>query len=151
MQIWVDADACPGVVKDILYRLAERRQLHLTLVANQMLRTPPSPWIRALQVPGGFDVADAEIVARVAAGDVVITADIPLAASALDKGAHVIDPRGERFTADKIRERLSMRSFMDELRSSGVNTGGPPPFGQADRQAFANALDRLLNSLRPGR
>ncbi len=151
MQIWVDADACPGVVKDILYRLAERRQLHLTLVANQMLRTPPSPWIRALQVPGGFDVADAEIVARVAAGDVVITADIPLAASALDKGAHVIDPRGERFTADNIRERLSMRSFMDELRSSGVNTGGPPPFGQADRQAFANALDRLLNSLLPGR
>jgi uncharacterized protein YaiI (UPF0178 family) len=151
MQIWVDADACPGVVKDILYRLAERRQLHLTLVANQMLRTPPSPWIRALQVPGGFDVADAEIVARVAAGDLVITADIPLAASALDKGAHVIDPRGERFTADNIRERLSMRSFMDELRSSGVNTGGPPPFGQADRQAFANALDRLLNSLLPGR
>jgi uncharacterized protein YaiI (UPF0178 family) len=151
VQIWVDADACPGVVKDILYRLAERRQLHLTLVANQMLRTPPSPWIRALQVPGGFDVADAEIVARVAAGDVVITADIPLAASALDKGAHVIDPRGERFTADNIRERLSMRSFMDELRSSGVNTGGPPPFGQADRQAFANALDRLLNSLLPGR
>ena len=151
MQIWVDADACPGVVKDILYRLAERRQLHLTLVANQMLRTPPSPWIRALQVPGGFDVADAEIVARVAAGDLVITADIPLAASALDKGAHVIDPRGERFTADNIRERLSMRSFMDELRSSGVNTGGPPPFGQADRQAFANALDRLLNNLLPGR
>lgn len=151
MRIWVDADACPGVVKDILYRVAERRQLHLTLVANQMLRTPPSPWIRALQVPGGFDVADAEIVARVNSGDVVITTDIPLAASALDKGAHVIDPRGERFTADNIRERLSMRSFMDELRSSGVNTGGPPPFSQADRQAFANALDRLLNSLLPGR
>ena len=151
MRIWVDADACPGVVKDILYRVAERRQLHLTLVANQMLRTPPSPWIRALQVPGGFDVADAEIVARVTAGDLVITADIPLAASALEKGAHVIDPRGERFTADNIRERLSMRSFMDELRSSGVNTGGPPPFSQADRQAFANALDRLLNSLLPGR
>jgi len=150
VQIWVDADACPGVVKDILYRVAERRQLHLTLVANQMLRTPPSPWIRAVQVPGGFDVADAEIVARVSSGDVVITADIPLAASALDKGAHVIDPRGERFTADNIRERLSMRSFMDELRSSGVNTGGPPPFGQADRQAFANALDRLLNGLLPG-
>lgn len=151
MRIWVDADACPGVVKDILYRVAERRQLHLTLVANQMLRTPPSPWIRALQVPGGFDVADAEIVARVSSGDVVITADIPLAASALEKGAHVIDPRGEHFTADNIRERLSMRSFMDELRSSGVNTGGPPPFSQADRQAFANALDRLLNSLLPGR
>ena len=150
MQIWVDADACPGVVKDILYRVAERRQLHLTLVANQMLRTPPSPWIRAVQVPGGFDVADAEIVARVTAGDVVITADIPLAASALEKGAHVIDPRGERFTADNIRERLSMRSFMDELRSSGVNTGGPPPFSQADRQSFANALDRLLSSLLPG-
>ncbi len=150
MQIWVDADACPGAVKDILFRLAERRRLQLTLVANQMLRTPPSPWIRALQVPGGFDVADAEIVARVTAGDVVITADIPLAALALEKGAHVIDPRGERFTADNIRERLSMRSFMDELRSSGVNTGGPPPFSQADRQSFANALDRLLNSLLPG-
>jgi uncharacterized protein len=150
MQIWVDADACPGAVKDILFRLAERRRLQLTLVANQMLRTPPSPWIRALQVPGGFDVADAEIVARVTAGDVVITADIPLAALALEKGAHVVDPRGERFTADNIRERLSMRSFMDELRSSGVNTGGPPPFSQADRQSFANALDRLLNSLLPG-
>ena len=148
MQIWVDADACPGAVKDILFRLAERRRLQLTLVANQMLRTPPSPWIRALQVPGGFDVADAEIVARVTAGDVVITADIPLAALALEKGAHVVDPRGERFTADNIRERLSLRGFMDELRSSGVDTGGPAPFSHADRQNFANALDRLLPKLR---
>ena len=147
MQIWVDADACPGVIKDILYRVAERLKISTTLVANQMLRTPPSPWIHALQVPGGFDVADDEIVARVAAGDLVITADIPLAAAALEKGAHVLDPRGERYSADNIRERLSMRGFMDELRSSGVDTGGPAPFAQADRQRFANALDHLLLSL----
>ena len=147
MNIWVDADACPGVIKDILYRAADRLQIPTTLVANQMLRTPPSPWIRALQVPGGFDVADDEIVARVAAGDLVITADIPLAASVLDKGGHVLDPRGERYSADNIRERLSLRGFMDELRSSGVDTGGPAPFSHADRQSFANALDRLLLQL----
>ena len=144
VQIWVDADACPGVIKEILYRAADRLRIQVTLVANQMLRTPPSPWIRALQVPGGFDVADNEIVSRVTAGDLVITADIPLAAAVLDKGGLVLDPRGERYSADNIRERLSLRGFMDELRSSGVDTGGPPPFGQADRQAFANALDRLL-------
>jgi len=150
VQIWVDADACPGVIKEILYRAADRLRIHVTLVANQMLRTPPSPWIRALQVPGGFDVADNEIVYRVTAGDLVITADIPLAASVLDKGGLALDPRGERYSADNIRERLSLRSFMDELRASGVDTGGPPPFGQADRQAFANALDRLLQQQRPG-
>ncbi len=144
MNIWVDADACPGVIKEILFRAADRLQIRTTLVANQMLRTPPSPWIHALQVPDGFDVADNEIVARVEAGDVVVTADIPLAASVLDKGGLVITPHGERYTADNIRERLSMRSFMDELRSGGVQTGGPPPFSMADRQAFANALDRLL-------
>jgi uncharacterized protein YaiI (UPF0178 family) len=148
LNIWVDADACPGVIKDILYRAAERLQIPTTLVANQLLRTPPSPWIRALQVPGGFDVADDEIVARVAAGDLVITADIPLAAAVLDKGGHVLDPRGERYSADNIRERLSLRGFMDELRASGVDTGGPAPFSHADRQSFANALDRLLLQLR---
>ena len=144
MNIWVDADACPGVIKEILFRAADRLQIRTTLVANQMLRTPPSPWIHALQVPDGLDVADNEIVARVEPGDVVVTADIPLAASVLDKGGLVITPHGERYTADNIRERLSMRSFMDELRSGGVQTGGPPPFSMADRQAFANALDRLL-------
>lgn len=144
VQIWVDADACPGVIKEILYRAADRLRIHVTLVANQMLRTPPSPWIHALQVPDGFDVADNEIVARVEAGDVVVTADIPLAASVLEKGGLVITPHGERYTADNIRERLSMRSFMEEMRAGGVNTGGPRPFSMADRQNFANALDRLL-------
>ena len=148
MKIWVDADACPAVVKEILFRAAERLQITTTLVANQMLRVPASPWIRSVQVPKGFDVADNEIVARASAGDIVITADIPLASAALEKGAHVIDPRGERYTADNIRERLSLRSFLDELRASGVQTGGPPPFSHADRQSFANALDRLLSSLR---
>jgi uncharacterized protein len=144
MNIWVDADACPGAIKEILFRVAERLQIRTTLVANQMLRTPPSPWIHALQVPDGFDVADNEIVARVEAGDVVVTADIPLAASVLEKGGRVITPHGERYTADNIRERLSMRSFMEEMRAGGVNTGGPRPFSMADRQNFANALDRLL-------
>ena len=147
MNIWVDADACPGVIKDILYRAAERLKLSTTLVANQMLRTPPSPWIRAVQVPGGFDVADREIVERVAAGDLVITADIPLAAAVLEKGGHVLDPRGERYTADNIRERLSLRSFMEDMRASGVQTGGPAPFSQADARAFANRLDGLLAQL----
>lgn len=147
MNIWVDADACPGVIKEILFRAAERMQVTTTLVANQMLRTPPSPWIRALQVPDGFDVADNEIVARTGAGDVVVTADIPLAAAVLEKGGLVITPHGERYTADNIRERLTMRSFMDELRSGGVQTGGPPPFSMADRQNFANALDRLLAAI----
>jgi len=144
MNIWVDADACPGFIKEILFRVADRLSLRTTLVANQMLRTPPSPWIHALQVPDGFDVADNEIVARVEAGDVVVTADIPLAASVLEKGGLVITPHGERYTADNIRERLSMRSFMEEMRAGGVNTGGPRPFSMADRQNFANALDRLL-------
>ena len=145
MHIWVDADACPGPIKDILFRAAERLQIHMVLVANQMLRTPPSPWIRAVQVPGGFDVADNEIVARVSPGDLVITADIPLAAAVLEKGGHVLDPRGEPLTAGNIGERLSLRGFMDELRASGVNTGGPPPLSHADRQTFANALDHLLH------
>jgi uncharacterized protein YaiI (UPF0178 family) len=144
MHIWVDADACPAVIKDILYRAAQRSQQPLTLVANQMLRTPPSPLIRAVQVPRGFDVADNYIVEHTSAGDLVITADIPLASDVLRKGALVLSPRGERYTADDISERLSMRDMMEELRSAGVDTGGPAAFSQADRRAFANALDQLL-------
>ena len=143
-QIWVDADACPAVIKDILFRAAEREAIRLTLVANQPLRMPPSPFIRALQVPRGFDVADAEIVLRVKAGDLVITADIPLAAAVIDKQAHALDPRGELYTRDTIRERLTMRNFMDELRGAGVQTDGPASFSASDRQAFANQLDRFL-------
>ncbi|HYG45711.1 MAG TPA: YaiI/YqxD family protein [Bordetella sp.] len=144
MHIWVDADACPAVIKEILFRAAQRWQRPLTLVANQMLRTPPSTWIRAIQVPHGFDVADSYIVEHAAAGDLVITGDIPLAAQALDKQALVLSPRGERYTPDTIRERLSMRDMMEELRSAGIDTGGPAAFSQADRRAFANALDRLM-------
>ncbi|MDY0073290.1 MAG: YaiI/YqxD family protein [Thauera sp.] len=144
MKIWVDADACPAVVKEILYRAAKRTETPLILVANQMLRVPPSPWIRAVQVPGGFDVADQRIADEVATGDLVVTADIPLAAQVIAKGALVIDPRGELLSAANIRERLSMRDFMESLRSSGVETGGPAAFSSADRQAFANQLDRLL-------
>jgi uncharacterized protein len=144
MNIWVDADACPGAVKEILYRAAERARVPLTLVANQPLRTPPSPYIRTLQVPRGFDVADNEIARRVQAGDLVVTADIPLAAQVIERGAHALDPRGELFSPETIRERLTMRDFMDELRASGVQTGGPPPLAHGDRQRFANQLDRLL-------
>ena len=147
MNIWVDADACPAVIKDILYRAAQRSQLPLTLVANQMLRTPPSPLIRAVQVPRGFDVADDYIVERTNTGDLVITADIPLASEVLNKGALVLNPRGERYTADNISQCLSMRDMMDELRSSGVDTGGPAAFSQADRRAFAGALDRILHKV----
>ena len=144
MNIWVDADACPAVVKDILNRAAERTRVPLTLVANKPLRTPPSPFIRALQVPRGFDVADNEIARRVEPGDLVITADIPLAAEVIERGGHALDPRGELFSPETIRERLTMRDFMDELRASGVQTGGPPPLAHGDRQRFANQLDRLL-------
>ena len=144
MRIWVDADACPAAVKEILYRAAERAQLSLTLIANRALRVPPSPFIRALQVPRGFDVADNEIARRVEAGDLVVTADIPLAAAVIERGGHALDPRGELYSSDTIRERLTMRDFMDELRASGVQTGGPPPLSQGDRQRFASQLDRLL-------
>jgi uncharacterized protein YaiI (UPF0178 family) len=144
MNIWVDADACPAVVKDILYRAAERARVSLTLVANKPLRTPPSPFIRSLQVPRGFDVADNEIARRVEPGDLVVTADIPLAAQVIERGGHALDPRGELFSPETIRERLTMRDFMDELRASGVQTGGPPPLAHGDRQRFANQLDRLL-------
>jgi uncharacterized protein YaiI (UPF0178 family) len=149
MQIWVDADACPGVIKEILYRAAQRVGIPLTLVANQPLTTPPSPLIRSVQVRRGFDVADDHIVAGLAPGDLVITADIPLAAQVIEKGGEVINPRGERYTTENIRERLALRNFMDELRGTGERTGGPPPLNASDRQAFANALDRLL-ARRPG-
>lgn len=144
MQIWVDADACPGVIKEILYRAATRKQVMLTLVANQALRTPASPYIKSLQVPSGFDVADNRIVELMEAGDLVITADIPLAASVIENGGHALNPRGTLYTQENIRETLSLRNFMADLRSSGVETGGPPIFNQRDRQAFANQLDRLL-------
>lgn len=144
MNIWVDADACPVVIKEILYRAANRAKIPLTLVANKMLRVPPSPWIKALQVPGGFDVADQRIAQEVNDGDLVVTADIPLASQVIANGATVIDPRGELLTVANIEERLTMRNFMDGLRSGGVDTGGPIAFSSADRQAFANQLDKLL-------
>ena len=144
MKILIDADACPKVIKEILFRVAERRKLQTTLVANKLLHCPPSPYIRALQVPAGFDVADNKIVEMTEAGDLIITADIPLAAEVIAKGGHVLNPRGELYTKDSIRERLAMRDFMDVLRSSGVETGGPAALGQKDRQAFANQLDRFL-------
>ena len=150
MHIWVDADACPGVIKEILYRVAQRTQVPLTLVANQYLKTPPYPSIRSIQVPKGFDVADNHIVEQAKPGDLVITADIPLAAAVIDKGALALNPRGELYSKENIRQTLDMRNFMDVLRSSGVETGGPPAFSQADRQNFANQLDRLLASHRIG-
>jgi uncharacterized protein YaiI (UPF0178 family) len=149
MQIWVDADACPGVIKEILYRAAQRKRLMLILVANQPLNTPLSPFIRTVRVARGFDVADDHIVKRVQAGDLVITADIPLAAQVVDKGAHAINPRGEHYTPENIRQRLAMRDLMEQLRSSGEVVGGPPRLGQAERQAFANALDRVLARIGP--
>jgi hypothetical protein len=144
MNIWVDADACPAVIKEILYRAANRARVPLTLIANQMLRVPASPWMRARQVPAGFDVADRRIADEAAAGDLVVTADVPLAAMVIAKGAQVLDPRGELFDADNIQERLSMRNFMETLRGGGVDTGGPAAFSAADRQAFANRLDAWL-------
>lgn len=144
MHIWVDADATPGVIKDILFRAAERRRIATTLVANKLLRVPPSPYLHALQVPAGFDVADNEIARRVQPGDLVITADIPLAARVIERGAHALNPRGEFYSPENIRERLNMRDFMEALRGSGVAVSGPPALSQSDRQAFANALDRFL-------
>jgi len=146
MEIWVDADACPKVIREILFRAAERTGVMLTLVANQPMHSPPARHIRTLRVAPGFDVADNEIVRRVAAGDLVITADIPLAAEVIARGAQALNPRGELYTRENIGARLNMRDFMDNLRGSGIHTGGPPPLNQADRQAFANHLDRLLAS-----
>lgn len=144
MHIWVDADACPKPIKEILFRAAQRMKMPLTLVANQPLRTPPSRYIQTVQVPGGFDVADNHIVQQLRAGDLVITADIPLAAEVIAKRGHALNPRGEFYTKENIGERLNMRDFMAQLRDSGVQTGGPASLGQADRQAFANQLDRFL-------
>jgi uncharacterized protein YaiI (UPF0178 family) len=144
MKIWVDADACPAAIKDILFRAAERTRVLTTLVANQVMRIPASPYIRFVQVASGFDVADKHIIERLEPHDLVITADIPLAAATIEKGAHALNPRGELYTKDTIRERLSIRNFMDELRGSGVATGGPAALGPRDREAFANSLDRVL-------
>ena len=144
MAIWVDADACPRAIREILYRAAERCQVALTLVANQTIEIPRSRHVRMLTVSAGFDVADNEIARRVEAGDLVVTSDIPLAADAIARHAEVVSPRGERFTPDNIRERLTMRDFMDTMRSSGLTSGGPPPLSPTDRQAFANALDSYL-------
>jgi uncharacterized protein len=146
MHIWVDADACPAVIKEILYRAAQRQKVMLTLVANQPLHIPASPYIRSLRVAGGFDVADNKIVELAQAGDLVVTADIPLAAEAIKKGAVALNPRGELYTQENIQERLSVRNLLSELRNSGVATGGPAAFSHADRQSFANQLDRLLTS-----
>lgn len=144
MQIWVDADACPNVIKEIIFRAARRAAIKTTLVANQALQIPASPYIDAVQVKAGLDVADGYIVQHLQPHDLVITADIPLAAAAIAEGAYALNPRGEFYDTVNIRQRLSMRNFLDELRNSGVETGGPPPFNQRDREAFANQLDRFL-------
>ena len=145
MKIWVDADACPKVIKEILYRAAKRESLQLILVANQPLRTPQSDYISTILVADGFDVADEEIIGQVMTGDLVITADIPLAAAIIEKGAFALNPRGTFYTNDNVREILTVRNFMDELRKTGVNTGGPAAFNRRDRESFANALDCFLN------
>jgi uncharacterized protein YaiI (UPF0178 family) len=144
MHIWVDADACPGVIKDILFRAAERTATPVTLVANQGLRVPGSRFVKVLQVKQGFDVADNEIVKRAEPGDLVITADIPLAAEVIEKGALALNPRGELYTKDNIKARLNMRDFLETMRSSGIQSGGPATLNQSDRQRFANNLDKLL-------
>ena len=147
MPIWVDADACPKVIKEILFRAADRTAVQVTLIANRLLYTPPSPYISAIQVADGFDVADSEIVKRIGAGDLVITADIPLAAEVIAKGGHALDPRGEMHSADTIQARLMMRDFMETLRASGIETGGPSALSQRDRQLFAKHLDFYLTNL----
>ncbi|WP_272062371.1 YaiI/YqxD family protein [Oscillatoria sp. CS-180] len=144
MQIWVDADACPKVIKEIIFRAARRVEVKTTLVANQEMQIPASSYIDAVQVRAGLDVADNYIVQHLNADDLIITADIPLAAAAIAQGGYVLSPRGEFYDAVNIRQRLSLRNFMDELRTSGVETGGPPPLSQRDREAFANQLDRFL-------
>jgi len=148
LKIWVDADACPVVIKDILFKAAERTQTELTLVANQPLRVPASRYIKAIQVQSGFDVADNEIVKLIEAGDLVITSDIPLADEVLAKGGQALSPRGELYTTSNIKSRLNMRDFMDTMRASGEHTGGPAPLSQSDRQQFANHLDRILQKHR---
>ena len=144
MKIWVDADACPVVIKEILYRAAMRAQIETTFIANKLLRVPPSPFLRAIQVPSGFDVADNRIVQELTAGDLVITADIPLAAQVIENHGHALNPRGEFYSKENIQERLTMRNFMEELRASGVETSGPSAFSSADRKAFAAQLDKFI-------
>jgi hypothetical protein len=146
MNVWVDADACPAVIREILYKAANRTRIPVTLVANQFVQTPPSRFVNAVTVRSGFDVADNEIVRRVSPGDLVITSDIPLAAEVVEKGGLALSPRGELFTSENVRARLNMRDFLDTMRASGVHTGGPAPFSQADRQSFANHLDRILQA-----
>ncbi len=148
MKIWVDADACPNVIKEILFKAAQRTQTEMTLVANQYLRTPPTPLINAVQVPPGFDVADNHIVQECVPGDLVITADIQLAAEVLEKKVHALNPRGEFYDQENIRHRLAMRNFMEEMRNTGQVSGGPPPLGNRDKMDFANALDKFLASSR---
>ena len=150
MKIWVDADACPVVIKEILFRAAERTGVKVTLVANQPVRVPVSPFLEFVQVSPGFDVADNEIVKRAGSGDLVITADIPLAAEAMENGVHALSPRGELYSAETIRQRLNMRDFMDTLRASGIYTGGPSALTKSDRQSFANGLDRMLTKCAKG-
>ena len=149
MQIWVDADACPAVIRDILFRAADRARMRVTLVANQPVKRAVSPYIHFVQVPAGFNVADARIVEMMEPRDLVITADVPLAAAVIEKGGVALDPRGTLYTSENVRERLSLRNFMDELRGSGVNTGGPPSLGKRERQLFANQLDRWLAKATP--
>lgn len=144
LQLWVDADACPNAIKDILFRVAEKRRIVCTLVANQFIPVPRVDWLKSIQVPAGFDVADDRIVELIQPGDLAITADIPLAAKVVEKGAFALNPRGTFYTAENIRQRLTMRNFMEELRGSGVQVGGPASFNQQDRMAFANALDKFL-------
>ncbi|MGL1958062.1 MAG: YaiI/YqxD family protein [Colwellia sp.] len=144
MKIWVDADACPVVIKEILFKAAERTKIETTLVANHHIRIPPSQVIRFMQVTSGFDVADDEIVKRINENDLVITSDIPLASEVIDKDALALSPRGELYTKENIKSRLNIRDFMDTMRASGVNTGGPPALSQSDRQAFANHLDSII-------
>jgi hypothetical protein len=144
MRIWVDADACPVVIKDILFRAAERKGIQLILVANRAVSIPASPWISSLRVTSGSNIADKEIVNRLGRGDLVITADIPLAAEVIAKGGFALNPRGEMYDADSIDSRLSVRDFMDSLRASGVDTGGPSALKQSDRKAFADQLDAFL-------
>jgi len=149
MKIWVDADACPVVIKQILFRAAKRTEVHVTLVANHAMSTPPSPFINFLRVSSGFDVADNEIVKRLEQGDLVITEDIHLAAKVIEKGAQALNPRGHLYTTDNIKERLETRDFMESMRSSGMEVGGgPPPMNQKDRQDFANNLDKILVNIR---
>ncbi|MFO7906572.1 MAG: YaiI/YqxD family protein [Pirellulaceae bacterium] len=146
MRIWVDADACPGEIKELLYRAAKRTQTKMTLVANQTLRTPRSEFIDSIMVPSGMNVADRRIVELAEPGDLVITADIPLAAEVVAKGAQALDPRGELYTEANVGERLAVRNLFDELRGGGQITGGPSNFTAKDRQAFANQLDRWLTA-----